>query len=251
MLPLDLHAHIQPNIAPEQLLALRSCVVGMTRSLDEFDTTVERHDPTVIWAVGCHPGLAKAVRGFSVERFGSAILRTPVVGEVGLDRSSRVAPDLQRSTFVEVLRALRDTPRLISIHSSGATTAMLEVLSKERPRGAILHWWLGDDRETQTAIELGAYFSVNASQARRWPTLGNVPLSRVLLETDHPFGDRSEKPPRRPGNLINAETYAASRLGTTPAELRRQTWLNLKTICLDLGLVEMFPREFQVQLLAS
>jgi hypothetical protein len=33
--------------------------------------------------------------------------------------------------------------------------------------------------------------------------------------------------------------------------LRRRTWSNLKAIAETLNLVEMFPRDFQVQLLAA
>jgi len=100
-------------------------------------------------------------------------------------------------------------------------------------------------------VAAGAYFSVNASQARSWKSLRLIPADRLLLETDHPFGDRSESPPRRPGNLARSEIAVSTALSVSPDALRRRTWSNLKAIAETLNLVEMFPRDFQVQLLAA
>jgi len=86
---LDAHAHIEPTIAAEQLVALRACVVAVTRTLDEFDAVRDRDDPAVVWAVGCHPGLAKALRGFDPARFRDAVAATPVIGEIGLGAMPR------------------------------------------------------------------------------------------------------------------------------------------------------------------
>ena len=119
-----------------------------------------------------------------------------------------------------------------------------------RPDAAILHWWLGSPEETEATVDAGAYFSVNASQAKSWKSLNLVPLDRLLLETDHPFGDRSEIPPRRPGNLAKSESAVSAALSVSPDALRHQTWRNLKAIAERLNLVEMFPRDFQVQFLA-
>ena len=85
ILPLDTHAHIEPGIAPAELVALRSCVVAVTRTLDEYAQTRERPDPLCVWGAGCHPGLAREVKGFSASRMKDAIATTPVIGEVGLD----------------------------------------------------------------------------------------------------------------------------------------------------------------------
>lgn len=72
----------------------------------------------------------------------------------------------------------------------------------------------------------------------------------LLLETDHPFGDRPEAPPRRPGSLANSESAVSAALRMPPDVLRHQTWSNLKDMAERLSLVEMFPRDFQVQFLA-
>ncbi len=250
ILPLDTHAHIEPNIAPAELVALRSCVVAVTRTLDDYERTRARADASVVWGAGCHPGLVREVRGFSPSRMRDAIATTPVIGEVGLDGAARTPMDIQLAALRGVLRLASDTPRILSIHSYRATDLVLRELREFRPDAAILHWWLGTAEETRAAIEAGAYFSVNASQAKKWPGLKLVPLERVLLETDHPFGDRSEAQPRRPGKVTKPEHAVGTALGMSAHALRLQAWRNLKLMAEKLSLIEMFPTDFQVQFLA-
>lgn len=251
MLPLDAHAHIQPDIAPRELELLRACVLAATRSLDEYDQVADRDDPAVAWGVGCHPGLAKSIRSFDVDRFRRCLETSAVVAEIGLDGSSRVPIADQISVFGQALAVLAESPRLASVHSFKATAEVVDLIERNPVSGVILHWWLGTEEETARAVAAGAYFSLNASQARRWPLVAQVPYDRILLETDHPFGDRHSKL-QRPGNLEDVEGRLATALDTSPQDLRRQTWRNLGALVAnapDAGL--LLPREFQVQLLAA
>lgn len=252
MIPsLDTHAHIRPDIAAHELTSLSACVVAVTRTLAEYESTRERSDSGVVWGAGCHPGLVREVRGFSAARLRDAVSTTPIIGEIGLDGSARTPMDAQRQAFRAALDVAADTPRILSIHSYRATGLVLQELREVRPRAAVLHWWLGSAAETEEAVELGAYFSVNASQARKWPNLRVIPLDRLLLESDHPFGDRIEPEPRRPGNIRNAEQESAQVFGVSAEYLRSQTWRTLRAIAERLELEALFPHDFQVQFLAS
>ena len=82
-----------------------------------------------------------------------------------------------------ILEVASDTPRRLSVHSHRATGLVARELREFRPHVAILHWWLGSPEETEAAVAAGAYFSVNASQARSWKSLRLVPADRLLLET--------------------------------------------------------------------
>ena len=250
MLPLDLHAHIEPRIPAEQLNRLRACVVAVTRSQEEFELVMPRNDPAVAWAIGCHPGLARAVQNFAIERFEDGLRKVAVVGEIGLDGTSRVPLERQQHVLSSVLGVLATRPRIASIHSYRATSAVLELLDQHRPSGAVLHWWLGNEAETRRAIELGAFFSVNSNQANRWPGLRLVPKDRLLTETDHPFGDRREQGERRPGNVAAVERRLGELLNADPHDVRRLTWQNFRRLTDALPIHDLLPREFQVQLLA-
>ena len=251
MLPLDAHAHIEPGIDPADLIRLRSCVIAVTRTQADFEVARRRSDASVIWAAGCHPGLVREVKAFSASYMREAVASTPVIGEIGLDGSARTPMDVQLAVLRNVLAIADEVPRLLSIHSYQATDLVLKELRHFRPKGAILHWWLGTANQTAEAVGLGAYFSVNASQVKKWESLKLVPPERLLLETDHPFGDRAQTPPRRPGHLVQPETALSALLGLTLAELRSQTWRNLRGIVSNMALIDMFPREFQVQFLAA
>jgi TatD DNase family protein len=117
--PLDAHAHIEPDIAAEQLVALRSCVIAVTRTLSEYEKARDRLDSSVVWGVGCHPGLAREVKGFSASRLQDAIATTPIIGEIGLDGAASTPMDAQLAALREVLKLAAATPRVLSLHSSG------------------------------------------------------------------------------------------------------------------------------------
>lgn len=249
--PLDMHAHIKPGIPASELHVLGACVAAMTRSLTEYAEVHHRDDPSVVWGVGCHPGLAKAVRGFSEDAFQTAISSVAVVGEVGLDGSARVPLDEQRKVFDSVIGSLVEAPRIVSIHSYRATGEVLDTIEHHRPKGVVLHWWLGSEEQTRRAVDLGAYFSVNASQVGRWTPLKGVPSDRLLTETDHPFGDGREVAPRRPGGINFVERRLGDSLGLRPDAVRRLVWRNLSQLAADTGVQDMLPRRFQVQMLSS
>jgi TatD DNase family protein len=251
LMPLDMHAHIEPGIAPVELDRLGACVVAVTRSLAEYADVARRQDRSVVWAAGCHPGLAKAMKDFSVESLQHVVAATPIIGEIGIDRTSRAPVNLQVDVFSKVLAVAVEVPRLLSIHSYRATDLVLEALMRYRPKGVLLHWWLGDEAETRAAVNLGAYFSLNAAQVKKWRALEIVPKERLLFETDHPFGDRRERMPRRPGNLSSVESQVANQFGLTAGLVREQTWRNLDRLATELSIHDMFPHQFQVQLLSS
>lgn len=252
LIPLDMHAHIEPSISPVELDRLGACIVAVTRSIAEYaDVAQRRRDRSVVWGVGCHPGLARALRSFSRDSFRAALASAAVIGEVGLDGTGKVPLATQQSVFEDVLGALVETPRIVSVHSYRATTQVLDTIERHRSRGVILHWWLGNEQETSRAISLGAYFSVNASQAVKWPTLRAVPRDRLLTETDHPFGDRRETLPRQPGNIGMVERRLGEIIGLSTEDVRRLAWQNLGRLVDQLQLHEFLPHDFQVQLLAA
>lgn len=251
LLPIDLHAHIETDIAAADLVDLRAVVFAATRSLDEAKRALERNDTSTVWGVGCHPGLVGAQKAFDVERFSALITRTAYVSEVGLDGKSRVPMETQRATLSAVLKVLQASPRITSIHSFAATEAVLGCLTEWPIRGAVLHWWLGDAGQTQRAIDLGCYFSVNPAMVRQSELLRRLPLDRVLPETDHPFGDRSGGHGRRPGRVDDVEQALGRLHQLTPEEIRQITWQNLGQLTREARCGMLLPRQVRVALAAA
>ena len=247
--PLDLHAHVDTGIEAAELSALQAIVFAVTRSLDEAEQALKRSDGTTIWGVGCHPGLVRVQRAFDAERFQALIEATPYAGELGLDGTSRVPMKMQRHTLASALDVLKQSPRITSVHSYMATNETLSLIVNCPQPGLILHWWLGTESETARAVELGCYFSVNRSSARRRDMLARIPLDRVLPETDHPFGDKG-RGPRRPGEVRHVEAALAEAYGLSTEEIRVRTWQTLASIVQETRTGRLLPERVRRQLAA-
>jgi Tat protein secretion system quality control protein TatD with DNase activity len=77
---LDVHAHLDHARTVDEL-ADSGSVLAMTLSLEEAALAISRHDPQIVWGVGCHPRRLRAQESFDAERFGDLAGRTAVVGE--------------------------------------------------------------------------------------------------------------------------------------------------------------------------
>lgn len=248
--PIDMHAHIEADIESHELTTLGALTFAATRSLHEAEQVSARADPWTIWGVGCHPGLARAQKAFSPNRFRNLIASTPSVNEVGLDGTSRVPIATQMRTFNDILVVLQSDPRIASIHSTAATEYVLDCLEQRPIRGAVLHWWLGNEEQTLRAVDMGCYFSVNSAMLRHDHILRLIPRHRVLTETDHPFGDRQSTHPRRPGSVVDVEDALGRRYDIEPVPMRRLLWKNLADLVASAGCATQLPRSIRV-LLAS
>ena len=166
--PLDAHAHIETSIDAGELLALQAVVFAATRSLDEFKSTLTRADPVTVWGVGAHPGVKDAMDRFSADEFKRLAQCTPLVSEVGLDRNSPVPMSQQQDVLNAILEALRDHPRIVSIHSAGATSEVIELLESSPTNGEQCCTGGGEHRaKPLRAVELGCRFSVNERERKK------------------------------------------------------------------------------------
>jgi TatD DNase family protein len=241
--PLDTHAHVDVKISAMDLLELRAVVFAASRNLAESRQAITRQprDVLTVWGLGVHPGIKTALDSFDSDEFSTLLDRTAYVGEVGLDGKVKSRLTQQRTLLASVLIMLQERPRMTSLHSYGATKELLEELERTPIKGAVLHWWNGDKATTERAVELGAYFSVNAAGLRRGEASNAIPLDRLLLETDHPDGNRASPAPRRPGHLGDVEATLADRYGLTSTALRERTWSNLRRLVDDVGCGHLLP----------
>lgn len=245
--PLDLHAHVDPDISTSDLLQLRAVVFAATRTLDEAEKALARQhsDLLAVWGVGTHPAMKTALDGFDSSRFATLVERSSYVAEVGLDGQAKARLPLQIEVLTEVLSTLQQLPRITSLHSYGATSQLLDLLELTPIRGAVLHWWLGDAAETRRAVELGAYFSVNPSNLKHKDVMSAIPLNRLLSETDHPDGNRWAPQPRLPGNVTRVEKSLGELHGMSAEAFRRKSWTNLKQLAEEADCADLLPHRVQ------
>lgn len=243
--PLDTHAHVDPGIDGSELRKLGAFIVAMTRSLDEFEAVRSRSDLRTLWGVGVHPGLVRAQGAFAVERFRQQIQDTPIVGEVGLDGSSRVPIALQTATFRQVLEELQRHPRIVSVHSSGAHLQVLRELHRTPVEGVILHWWTGGAEMTEEAVRLGCYFSLPPAMMSSDEALSLIPPDRFLSETDHPYGDRRVRGRKQPGGTGEVEQRMSQRLGVDELSQRVSFWGNFARLVDQTGVGSQLGSEWR------
>lgn len=249
--PLDLHAHINPNTSAADLERLGAVVFAATRSLDEYKSVKTRRDQVTVWGVGCHPGVTQAQQDFDAEIFGSLLASSAFVSEIGLDRRSKVSPEEQERVFHSILDRLQSTPRIASIHSSGAPGRVLDALERRPIRGAVLHWWRGDEVHTRRAVELDCWFSINAAGAKHPDDVVQIPVERILTETDHPSGNRASSTPRQPGATTDVEKALAQIYGTTAEVIRHQIWANFARLVDQSSTATLLPAPVQRMVAAA
>lgn len=249
--PLDAHAHIDPKVGARELEQLGAVVFVATRSVEEFECTVGRNDRLTIWGLGCHPGVASAQRNFDPHRFAVGLRRTPFVSEIGLDGRSRVPLQRQAEVFKSILDLAIAQPRLLSVHSFRAVDPVLGLIEHSGIRGVVLHWWTGTQMQTKRAIELGCYFSVNDNMDLAGTAIHEIPLNRILTETDHPSGNRRGRAVRQPGWTMEAEKVLAGAREIEMLELRNQIWRNLAALAYAVEVTSMLPAPVQSMLRAA
>jgi len=185
--------------------------------------------PRIIPSFGCHPWYLHERTVNWLKHLAHFLDAIPsVVGEIGLDRwKPGLRYDGQEEVFVAQLRLAAERNRPVSIHCLQAWGRLLEILQTEpRPaRGFLLHSYGGSMEMVTPFAELGAYFSLpgyfaHERKARQRETFQQVPLERLLIETDAP----DQPLPAGRNFFRDAKTYpltdsASGRILNHPANL--------------------------------
>lgn len=235
MIPaIDAHAHLVPNLTPAEVDGLRDAfVMGVTRSPTEWGSALRRRDRRIAWGLGCHPADARAIAEFTEAEIAAVASRAAFFGEVGLDARSRVPADAQEQVLRSVLRVAAAEGIAVSIHSTGRSSRVLDLLEASGGARAILHWWGGSAVETERAVALGCYFSVNA--AMRAEVLALMPRTRVVTETDFPATRSRDRSVDRPGAVGSIEARLAALWSVSLADVRDTGWSVVREIDAGAG----------------
>ena len=184
-------------------------------------------------ALGLHPLVAEQ---HAKERAAFARLVSDCfyIGEVGLDfsREGYATKDIQIESFRFVLETLRDTPKLITLHSRRAEATVLEMLDEFGRTPVIFHWYSGPIKVLNAALEAGHYFSINPAMTQSpggQKIITALPPERILTETDGPFmkvGTRTAVP----ADVVQVEKELATRWGQTRDEASERIQSNFSTL---------------------
>jgi TatD DNase family protein len=146
----------------------------------------------VRFALGLHPELAFQYKE-QIPQMIEHIKVAKYIGEVGLDYGTTNLDnrETQRIAFRELIEQCdKYGDKILSVHSRRAAKDVLSIIGDSFNGKVILHWFSGTLRELMTAVKNGCYFSINSDMINSKngiELIRNMPLDRILLESDAPF----------------------------------------------------------------
>jgi TatD DNase family protein len=167
---------------------------ALERSVD----LAEKHQD-IYTAIGVHPHDARLFDNHAEQRLTSLLKQSSRIiawGEIGLDFHYDNSPrDVQRKVFKRQLNLAREAALPVIIHTREAEDETIEILQSHAPvsgDAGVMHCFSGSLRLAQRALELGFLISFSGiltfKKAEELRVVAKqVPLDRLLIETDCPF----------------------------------------------------------------
>ena len=204
----DTHVNLHGETYEDDLAEVleRASVAGVGRMLaicdrlDNFESVLSiASSHKNIWcSVGVHPHHSKDFTDLTVEELVLKAGNDNVVaiGETGLDfHYGYSSEDDQVKSLRTHIQAARETGLPLILHTREADDMMGDILEEAHSKGAfvpLLHCYTGGARLAKRGLDLGGFVSVSgilsfksAKDVRE--VISEVPLDRLILETDCPY----------------------------------------------------------------
>jgi TatD DNase family protein len=220
-------------------------MVTISTKLSEFPIVLaiaERY-PNVFCSVGVHPHEAEAEGQENPERLLELAQHPKVVGigETGLDYFYEHAPrNKQQVSFRAHIAAARESGLPLIVHARDADDDTVAIMREEYNRGsypAVIHCFTAGPALARAALDMGFYISLagvvtfrNAESLR--DTVREVPLDRLLVETDSPYLAPVPKRGKtnEPAFVVHTAEKLAEIKGVSTDLLSEATTANFKTL---------------------
>lgn len=243
----DTHAHLDDGRFSEDREAMIqsvfdsgvNLVVNVGADMDGSKASVHlasQYDG-IYAAVGIHPYDAQSMTEEDIEvlRELSKSPKVVAVGEIGLDyHYDEADKDKQKEWFLRQIKLAEELNLPYIVHDREAHADCLEVIKKSGYFRGVMHCFSGSSEMARELCDLGFYISFagpvtfkNGKKAKE--AAKNVPLDRILIETDSPY--LSPEPYRGQRNDSSKVRFVAKEI----AELRGMTEEVLANITLENG----------------
>jgi TatD DNase family protein len=239
----DSHCHLDfADFGPEREAVIeraRAAGVGtmvtICTRLDEFPAVRQIADSHGdIWcSVGVHPHEAADYAGTTADDLAGLASHPRVVGigETGLDFHYDHSPrEIQDQVFRTHIAAARSSGLPLIVHAREADAEIARILREEGATSGVLHCFSSGRGLAEAALDLGFYISISGivtfkSAEELRAIVGDVPIDRLLVETDAPYlapvpyrGKRNE-----PAYVATTAAAVAALKGIEPEELAQAT----------------------------
>ena len=249
MLIIDSHCHLNfPDFADdleEVIAAAHANNVGVMQTIctkmsefDEVHAIAEQHD-NIYCSVGVHPHEAAKTEIVSVEELLACAAKPKVIGigETGLDYYYEHSPKKeQQASFRNHIAAARESGLPLIVHTRDADEDTISIIEDEMKQGefkGLIHCFTASEKLAQRMIDVGFYISISGiitfkSAAELQETVKNLPLEKLLVETDAPYLAPVPKRGKRNEPAFTAHTceYLANLHGVSIEECAKTTTKN-------------------------
>lgn len=191
-------------------------------------------------ALGLHPQLVSEHEA-EITIWDNYLSETRYVGEVGLDAGPRFykSIEVQKRVFRHVLQRCAEAgDKVLSVHSIRTSKLVLDYVEELLPLGkgkVVLHWFTGTKKEVRRAVKLGCYFSVNSTMLaneRHLSMVMEIPMDRILTETDGPFTKSFDRP-SMPSDVVHAIDALGHIHNKQPIEIASIVRANLRNLLVN------------------
>ena len=192
-------------------------------------------------AVGSHPDAADEVNDGVLEQYRALCRDNPkvkAIGEIGLDYHYEDIPrDIQKRSFRAQMGLARELGLPVIVHEREAHEDGMKIAAEFPTVTGVFHCYSGSLEMAKWLIDRGWYIGFggvltfkNARKALE--VAGNIPLERIVLETDCPYMAPEPFRGRRndPGKLYRVAEKLAQLRGMTVEEVQAITLENGKAL---------------------
>lgn len=242
----DTHAHYLAEDFGGELIPLlermpemgvdRIMAVGYDLASSREEIGLAKRFPFICAAAGVHPENCTGLPADWLDSI-EEMLREPEVkalGEIGLDyHYEGYDKELQAEVFERQLQLADRLDMPVIIHSRDACMDTMEILRRYRPRG-VMHCFSYSAEIAREVVGLGMYVGFTGvltfkNSKKAWAACGEVPMDRLLLETDSPY--MAPVPHRGERSHSGMIKYTAARM----AEIKGVSAEEMTDICRENG----------------
>lgn len=248
----DAHAHMYAEAFAHDLgdVLQRAATRGVQAILTVSETLEEAHHilalaarhPLLKPCAGLYPTIldrqaARAMLDFIRQHRDHLV----AIGEVGLDYwkvQDAEGREVQRDILAQHIALSRELDLPLNVHSRSAGRHTIAWLREHDAQRVLMHAFDGKVSAAMAGIEAGYYFSIPPSivrSAQKQKLVRQLPLERLLLESDSPVLGPEREQRNEPCNVWLACEHIAALKGISAAEVAQITTANARAL---------FPRAF-------
>lgn len=243
MVYVDFHCHLQhqafakgihrrvERMIEKNVIAINTGfnLEGNKKALEHYNEYPKRLYP----AIGLSPhDVPKSSLETELEFIEQNAEKAIAIGEIGLDRhhfKTQSEWDAQEKAFVAQLELAERLKKPVVVHSRNAEKEVIEIL-KSFKNERVMHFFLLP-KLMDACLDAGLYLSIPTLKSKEQKKLfRDVPLERMVLETDSPYGINDTTKRNEPANVITSYERVAEIKKMPLKEIELIIFDNFKTI---------------------